>query len=65
MTTDVDVVPESMKLLRTIDEESNVYRIDLGERRGNLVRDGSGTTYPRGELLSLGTQKVVSSTRRL
>ncbi|KAI9858808.1 MAG: hypothetical protein M1813_007275 [Trichoglossum hirsutum] len=40
----VYIEPERMKLSHTIDEEPNVYRSDLGERRGNLVRGGSGNT---------------------
>ena len=43
-TNHIYVVPDAMKLLRFIDEEHDVYRSDLGERRGNLVRGGSGVT---------------------
>lgn len=41
---DVYIEPDRMKLSRTIDEEPNVYRSDLGERRRNLIRAGSGCT---------------------
>jgi len=44
VTNDVYLVPERMKLTHTIDEEPNIYRDDLGDRRGNLVRAGSGNT---------------------
>jgi FAD binding domain/D-arabinono-1,4-lactone oxidase len=44
MSNDVYLVPERMKLTRTIDEEPNIYRSDLGDRRGNLIRAGSGNT---------------------
>ncbi|KAI9763843.1 MAG: hypothetical protein M1839_006126 [Geoglossum umbratile] len=44
LSNDVYIEPELMKLSRTIDEEPNVYRSDLGDRRGNLVRAGSGNT---------------------
>ncbi|KAH0562439.1 hypothetical protein GP486_002878 [Trichoglossum hirsutum] len=40
----VYIEPDRMKLSHTIDEEPNVYRNDLGERRGNLFRCGSGNT---------------------
>jgi hypothetical protein len=41
---DVYLEPDRMKLSRTIDEEPDVYRSDLGERRRNLIRAGSGCT---------------------
>lgn len=44
MSTDIYIEPERMKLSRTIAEEPNVYRSDLGEERGNFVRAGSGNT---------------------
>jgi L-gulono-1,4-lactone dehydrogenase len=44
VSNDVYIEPDRMKLSRTIDEEPNVYRSDLGDRRGNLVRAGSGNT---------------------
>ena len=42
-TDDVYVQHDRMKLFRTLDEEPNVYRAGLGERRRNLIRAGSGS----------------------
>jgi len=44
LTDDVFVLPDRLKLAHTIDQEPDIYRADLGERRGNLVRVGSGHT---------------------
>ncbi|KAI9764310.1 MAG: hypothetical protein M1840_008528 [Geoglossum simile] len=44
VSNDVYIEPDRMKLSRTMDEEPNVYRSGLGDRRGNLVRAGSGNT---------------------
>jgi len=43
-TDHIYVLPDSMKFLRFIADEPDVYRNDLGDRRGNLVRGGSGVT---------------------
>ena len=43
-TNHIYVLPDDMKLRRFIDEEKDVYRGDLGDRRGNLFRGGSGVT---------------------
>lgn len=42
-TNDVFIAPGRMKLMRTIDKEPNIYHGNLGERRRDLVRAGSGT----------------------
>lgn len=42
VSTDVYVAPECLKRFAFIAEEPNIYRHDLGDRRGNLVRCGSG-----------------------
>lgn len=41
-TNSVYVQHDRMKMFRGLDEEPNVYREDLGERRRNLVRVGTG-----------------------
>lgn len=43
-TNHIYVQPDAMKLLRTLDEEPDIYRSDLHDRRANLVRGGSGQT---------------------
>ena len=43
-TNHIYILPDSMKLLRFIEDEPEIYRKDLGERRGNLVCGGSGVT---------------------
>ena len=44
VTTGVYIEPDRMKLSRTFEEEPQVYRSNLGEESGNLVRAGSGNT---------------------
>ncbi|KAH0545461.1 hypothetical protein FGG08_000462 [Glutinoglossum americanum] len=44
VSADVYIEPERMKLIRTVNEDPDVYRSDLSERRENLVRGGSGNT---------------------
>ena len=43
-TNHIYILPDSMKLLRFIEEEADIYRKDLGNRRANLLRGGSGVT---------------------
>lgn len=42
-TNNVFIAPGRMKMTRTIDKEPNIYHDNLGERRRDLVRAGSGT----------------------
>jgi len=44
VSTGVYIEPDRMKLSRTFAEEPKVYRSNLGEESGNLVRAGSGNT---------------------
>lgn len=43
-SNDVYIAPDLMKMMHMLDDEPDVYRNDLGDRRSNLVRFGSGST---------------------